>query len=74
MDINIANLYSSLPISDEYKIIIDVKISSNGKTEWVSVEVLQATELMCAIFQKNYVLFTWQDLEWACPKNNRCIS
>ena len=50
-----ADLYSSLSTSDEYK-VIDIKISSGGKTEWVSVELLQSTEL-CDIFQKNHVLF-----------------
>ena len=47
------DLYSSLLISDEYK-VIDIKISSDGKTEWVSVELLQPTEL-CVIVQKNHV-------------------
>ena len=51
----LADLYSSLSISDEYE-VIDIKISSDGKTEWVSVELLQPTEL-CVIFQKNHVLF-----------------
>ena len=50
-----ADLYSSLSISDEYE-VINIKISSDGKTEWVSVELLQHTEL-CVIFQKNHVLF-----------------
>ena len=50
-----ADLYSCLSISDEYY-ILDIKISSDGKTEWVSVELLQPTEL-CTIFQKNHVLF-----------------
>ena len=48
-------MYSSLSISDEYE-VIDIKISSDGKMEWVSVELLQPTEL-CVIFQKNHVLF-----------------
>ena len=50
-----ADLYSSLLISDEYQ-VIDIKISSDGKTEWVFVELIQPTEL-CTIFQKNHVLF-----------------
>ena len=50
-----ADSYSSLSISDEYE-VIDIKISCDGKMEWVSVELLQPTEL-CLIFQKNHVLF-----------------
>ena len=50
-----ADLYSSLSISDEYE-VIDIKINCDGKMEWVSVELLQLTEL-CLIFQKNHVLF-----------------
>lgn len=33
------DLYSSPSISNEYK-VLDIKISSGGKTEWVSVELL----------------------------------
>ena len=39
-----ADLYSSLSISNEYQ-VLDIKIRSDGKTEWVSVELLQPTEL-----------------------------
>jgi len=34
------NLYSSLSISNKF-VVLDVKISSDGKTEWVAVELLQ---------------------------------
>ena len=37
------DLYSSLSISNEYE-ILDIKISSDGKMEWVAVELLQPTE------------------------------
>ena len=47
--------YLCLSISDEYQ-VLDIKISSDGKTEWVSVEVIQPTEL-CTIFLENRVLF-----------------
>ena len=49
------DLYSSLPNSDEYE-VLDLKISSDVKTKWVSVKLLQPTEL-CTIFQTNHVLF-----------------
>ena len=45
------NLYSSLSISDEYD-VIDIKSSSNGKMEWVSVELLQPTEIQVCNFSE----------------------
>lgn len=35
-----ADLYSSLSISAQYQ-VVDIKISSDGKTEWMSVELIQ---------------------------------
>ena len=46
-----ADLYSSLLISDEYQ-VLDIKICSNGKTEWVSVELLQPTKLCTMSFSE----------------------
>lgn len=54
------DLYS-LPINDEYK-VLDIKISSDGKTEWVSVELLQPTEL-CTFFRTIMSYSEWQGLE-----------
>ena len=48
-------MYFFISISDKYN-VIDIKISSDGKMELVSVELLQPTEL-CIFFQKNHVLF-----------------
>ena len=36
--------------------LVDVKISSDGKTDWAMVELQQPVEV-CCIFQKQYVLF-----------------
>ena len=36
--------------------LVDVKISSDGKTDWATVELQQPVEV-CSIFQKQYVLF-----------------
>ena len=49
------DLYSSLSISDEYQ-VLDIKICSDGKTDWVSIELLQPTEL-CTYFSEESCLF-----------------
>ena len=42
------DLYSSLSISNEYE-ILDIKISSDGKMEWVAVKLLQPTEIIARL-------------------------
>ena len=51
-----ADLYSSLSISNQYQ-VLDIKIHNDGKTEWVSVELLQPTELCTMSFSE------WQGMK-----------
>ena len=53
---------------DDYE-VIDIKISSDGKTEWVSVELQQPTKL-CTIFHKNHVLFRVAGSETTRPRQS----
>ena len=58
-----ADLYLSLSISDEYQ-VLDIKISSNGKTEWVSVEVIATAYRIVHYFFWRIMSFSeWQGME-----------
>ena len=48
-------LYAFLSLGSEYE-LLDVRISSDGNTEWSTVELEQPTE-HCVIFRKLHVLF-----------------
>ena len=53
--VDFSALYAFLSLGSEYE-LLDVWISSDGNTEWTTVELEQPTEL-CVIFRKLHILF-----------------